>query len=137
MKTVATVHLLVAFGIGAAVCAAASAIVTAQTSPARPPETIVVIGCVTQPSGRENAAVGDPKLSRLEITDMRSNPPRRFIVQGSKEDLAWHVGHTLEVHGRIASGESRGAAAARDAQLPVITVQQVVYLQPTCVGQPK
>ncbi|HZP49476.1 MAG TPA: hypothetical protein VFB07_13110 [Vicinamibacterales bacterium] len=136
MKTVATVHRLVAFGIGAAVCGAASTIGTAQTSPARTPETIVVIGCVTQPTGRENAA-GDPKLSRLEITDTRSNPPRRFIVQGSQEDLAWHVGHTLEVHGRIASGEAGGAAAGRDAQLPVITVQQIVYLQPTCVGQPK
>jgi len=137
MKTVATVHPLVAFGIGAALWAGTSAIGTAQTSPARAPETIVVIGCVTQPTGRENIAVGDPKLSRLEITDTRSNQPRRFIVQGTKDDLAWHVGHTLEVHGQIASGESRGASAGRDAQLPVINVQQVVYLQPTCVVQPK
>ncbi len=136
MKTASTVHPLVAFGLGAAVWAGASAIGTAQTSPARPPETIVVIGCVTQPTGRENATVGDPTLSRLEITDTRSNPPRRFIVQGSKENLAWHVGHTLEVHGQIATGESRGAAG-RDGQLPVINVQQVVYLQPTCVVQPK
>lgn len=136
MKTGVNVRQLASFGVATAIWAF-SAIAIAQTPASRTPDTIVVIGCVTQqPSAGEKARGGGPTPANLEITDTRSNPPRTFILQGSRDHLTWHVGHTLEVHGRVTRGEPTGAAA-RDAQLPILHVEQVVYLQPACVAPPK
>jgi hypothetical protein len=113
----------------------AAAILSAQAAPARAPapDTVVVMGCVSQQPIAEAARSGQPVLV---ITDTRYAPPRRFILQGNSSELAWHVGHTLEVHAHLLPGDSR-AASAPSAQLSTLEVQSVIYLQPTCVASSK
>lgn len=135
MNILPDVRLMAACGVAAATVCSVSATPIAQSTPRSVPE-IVVIGCVTQMPAEGGTQSGSgPMHPLLVITDTRSKPPRKFILQGTTEDLAWHVGHTLEIHGRAVSGESKDAAA-RDAQLPILAAQRVIYLQPTCAAPP-
>jgi hypothetical protein len=131
MMIQSVVSLTAACGLAAVVSAGAWATLVAQTSAS---DDVVVMGCVTQQAAGEGERGGEQAL--LVITDTRSKPPRKFILHGNAGQLAWHVGHTLEIHAHVARRESTGAVAT-DAQLPVLDVQSVVYLQPTCVAPPK
>jgi len=133
MKIQSILPLTTAWGFAAIVSAGAWTSLVAQASRPSTSDTVVVIGCVTQQTAAAAERGGQPAL---QITDTRSKPPRRFILHGDSGQLTWHVGHTLEVHGRLESRESTDAAA-RDAQLPILNVQAIVYLQPTCVAAPK
>jgi len=122
----AAVPLLVSCGMAATGTAGvASATQTVAT------DAIVVMGCVTQVAAGDRQAGTASTQPQLVITDTRSKPPRRFVLNGSMDALAWHVGHTLEVRGRVGGGKATDAAA-RDAQLPVLDVEKVIYMQPTC-----
>ena len=116
-------------GLAAIVWAGAWAPLGAQVASSPAPETVVVMGCVSQQPAAEAERGGQPALV---ITDTRSKPPRKFMLRGNAGQLAWHVGHTLEVHGRLASGASKDAAP--NPPLPVLDVQSVIYLQPTCAS---
>jgi hypothetical protein len=135
MTILSIVRFTAACGLAAIGMANVPVALVAQTPRPSAPDTIVVIGCVTQQPAGERERGAERARPLLVITDTRSKPPRKFILQGAMPDLAWHVGHTLEIHARAVSADSKDAAA-RDAQLPVLDVQSVVYLQPTCAAPP-
>jgi hypothetical protein len=136
MTILPMVRFSAASGLAAIGVASVAVAPVAQTAPAAAPDPIIVIGCVTQqPAGARDRGA-EPARPLLVITDARSKPPRKFILQGVMDDLAWHVGHTLEIHAPVVSADSKDAAA-RDAQLPVLDVRSVVYLQSTCAAPPQ
>ena len=118
------------WGLAAIVWAGTSAIPDAQVASSPAPDTVVVMGCVSQQPAAQAERGSQPALV---ITDTRSKPPRKFVLRGNAGQLAWHVGHTIEVHGRLVTSESKDAAAP-NAQLPVLEVRSVIYLQPTCAS---
>ena len=136
MKILSTARITTACGLVTIIVASNPSISIAQTPPSSLPDTIVVIGCLTQEPAGGSERGGEEAHSLLVITDTRSKPPRKFILKGTAEALAWHVGHTLEIHARVDRGESKDAAT-RSAQLPILDVQSVVYLQSTCAAPPK
>jgi hypothetical protein len=123
-----------ACGLAAMASASTSATSFAQSPPPSTHDTIVVMGCVTQQPAGDGERGAQP--APLVITDTRSTPPRKFVLKGNAGQLAWHVGHTLEVHGRVQTVDSKDAAA-RSAPLTVLDVQSVIYLQPACGTPPK
>lgn len=75
-------------GLAAAIAAAAPLVLTAQTTSAH------AIGCV----GRAASA--------YTITDTRADPPIVLRLQYDEEQLAFHVGHTIEVSGTLSADGS-------------------------------
>ena len=91
---------LMGLGIAAAVTVAA----TAQQKPA----DVVIIGCLER--GAQNS---------YNLKDFRSSVSYRVTTT---ENIAWHVGHQLEIHGTLTSG---GAS-------PAINASSIVYVATTC-----
>jgi hypothetical protein len=83
------------------------------------PDRYVAIGCLSrdQPSG-------------FIITDTRGDKPTVYRLEGDAETLRQHVGHTVEVAGRLtppsktASGPNAGAFTMK--------VESLIWISSTC-----
>jgi hypothetical protein len=80
----------------------------------------IVIGCVTS-----NSQGASPTFV---ITDSRTTPPVQYRLVGDPVILRIHVGHTLEVGGRITQVSGRGIRG-----IPTLNVQSLIYISQTCV----
>ena len=101
-----TQSFLAGLGIAAAVTVAAAAQGTQK------PAEVVVIGCL------ERAA-----QNSFALKDFRSGVGYRVTTT---ENIAWHVGHQLEIHGTLAGGGNN----------LTINASQIVYIATSCSGAP-
>jgi hypothetical protein len=81
----------------------------------------VAIGCL----GRATA-----NTEQFTITDTRGDKPVSYRLEGDPKDLDWHVGHTLEILGRLAPAAPGDGAAS--AATPILKVEQVIYISSSC-----
>ncbi len=64
------------------------------------------------------------------ITDTRGENPKVYRLEGDPKQLAFHVGHTLEVAGTLSAPQgSQGP--------PVLKVASLVYISATCTQAKK
>jgi len=89
----------------------------------------VVIGCV----GREESAPGAPGVQpTFIITDNRGSPPLKYRLNGEAEQLRLHVGHTVEIAGRVSSPGGARETAGAASSLPTLNVKTLTYVSTTC-----
>lgn len=93
--------------------AAGQAAVIAQPS--------VAIGCLRRQAPR--SAEGATARVRYVVTDTRSDPPTTYVLEGDRDMLGPHVGHTVEVTGAL----RRGVAGAL-----TLKVVRLTYLAGSC-----
>jgi hypothetical protein len=77
----------------------------------------VVIGCVRSPS-----------RGVYTITDTRPTPPVTYRLDGTVDQLDWHVGHTIEVEGPISPASSQAGGAS----MPTLKVKALRYISTSC-----
>jgi hypothetical protein len=122
--------------IGAIICAAAIGLSAEQTGAPQNPDHAarnhVVIGCISRegPSttSRDDAAAG----TTFVITDTRGKPPLKYRLEGDADQLRMHVGHTLEIAGRIVPAATARSDATAGESLPTLKVQSLTYISMTC-----
>jgi hypothetical protein len=112
------VQLLVR-GVACALCLAAWATI-AQSAFAQAPSTptrFVTMGCLSRGSSPD----------QFIITDTRGDRPRQYRLDvADPKQIAWHVGHTIEVHGTLGAGTPA-----------VIKVSNLIYVSTTCAAPKK
>jgi hypothetical protein len=118
--------------VGALACAGTIGLSAAQRgggqNAAQPsaPRNFTAIGCLS----REGSAGGRGGAApTFIITDTRANPPAKYRLDGTADQLGWHVGHTLEVTGPL----TPAAAGA----MATLKVQSLVYISTTCASSSK
>jgi hypothetical protein len=109
-------------------CATTIGLSAAQTAPPTSSQpsmggNFVAIGCVS----REG-----PTTATLIITDTRGKPPLKYRLDGNRDQLAIHVGHTVEIAGPVTPVSSAREGATAPAPLPTLKVQSLTYLATTC-----
>ncbi len=84
----------------------------------------VAIGCVSRAG------------NGFVITDTRGEPPTAYRVEGDREQLEFHVGHTLEITGTIerVPQTAPGKPAAANAPAYTMKAEKVTYVSATCAG---
>lgn len=109
----------------AATCAVLAAHVSAgqqeRNTPANPPR-YVILGCISrQPAAARGASI-------YLLTDTRGEKPMVYRLDGETAALDFHVGHYVEVAGRL-STPMRSRASARAL---VMNVERLTYISKEC-----
>jgi hypothetical protein len=108
--------------VGAAAATAATTIgLGAQATPASTTVKATVIGCISRQAG---AAGGRP---RYAITDTRGDSPTVYTLEGDRDQLDFHVGHTVEVSGAVSGADKS----------PTLKVAALVYVSTSCSSPKK
>jgi hypothetical protein len=122
--------------IGALSCSGTMAITLAQATTVQnpgqdsPASTSVVIGCVSREEQRVPTAPGAE--ATFIVTDKRGSPPLKYRLSGDPEQLRLHIGHTVEISGRVTRSAGAGENASQAAVLPTVKVQSLTYISTTC-----
>jgi hypothetical protein len=129
--------------VGAMACAMTIGLSAAQTAPQNSSQTsmrgnFVAIGCVS----REGQNTGQDRGSAASeatfiITDTRGEPPLKYRLDGNTDQLAIHVGHTVEIAGPVTPVSSAREGANGTASLPTLKVQSLTYISTTCAKSAK
>jgi hypothetical protein len=82
-----------------------------------------VIGCVS--------TEGPSAQPTFVIVDSRAKPPAQYRLDGDRDLLRMHVGHTVEIGGPITPAS--GARAGANASAPTLKMQSLTYIATTCV----
>jgi hypothetical protein len=91
----------------------------------------VVIGCLRAEASRaDGGARGQSGQRQLLITDSRAKTDI-YRLDGNAEQLADHVGHTVEIAGSI-SGPISPATNGGNTPTATLKVKSVVYISSTC-----
>jgi hypothetical protein len=129
--------------VGAMACATTIGLSAAQTAPQNPSQTsirerFVAIGCVSR-EGQNTAQDRGSATSEVTfiITDTRGQPPLKYRLDGDTDQLAIHVGHTLEITGPVTPVSSAREGANGTASLPTLKVQSLTYISTTCAKSAK
>jgi hypothetical protein len=121
----------------AIVCAATIGLSATQTAPQNPGQAstpkYVVIGCISR-EGQSTPSAGSAAAARpaFIITDTRGDSPATYRLDGDAEQLALHVGHTVEIAGPITTGPGARGGDAR-AAVPTLKAQSLTYISTTCL----
>jgi hypothetical protein len=91
-------------------------------APASNARRFVVMGCVSRD--------GAPADQRFLITDPRGDKPTLYKLDGDKNELSFHVGHTIEVSGPLTAPAA--SATGPNAAALTITAESITYVSSTC-----
>jgi len=86
------------------------------------PRRFVLVGCVSRD--------GAPADQRFLITDLRGGKPIVYKLDGDKNELAFHVGHTIEVSGPLTPPAA--GATGPNATASTMKVASITYVSATC-----
>jgi hypothetical protein len=92
---------------------------SASTANAR---RFVLLGCVSRD--------GAPADQRFLITDPRGDKPIVYKLEGDKNELSFHVGHTIEVSGPLTPPAA--SATGPNATALTMKVESITYVSSTC-----
>jgi hypothetical protein len=92
----------------------------------------MVLGCVGADASRASTETRgqSPDQRRFLITDSRSKSDI-YRLDGDSDQLAFHVGHTIEVTGSL-SGLTPPAGRGERAPLPTLKVKSLIYISSSC-----
>ncbi|HKT80687.1 MAG TPA: hypothetical protein VJP86_10745 [Vicinamibacterales bacterium] len=93
-------------------------------APASTGRRYVALGCIS----RDTAGSGT--ASAFIITDSRGDKPTVYRLDGDEKELAFHVGHTVEVKGPLRAGAPTDTGP--NAKGLILRIESLTYISRTC-----
>jgi hypothetical protein len=99
----------------------------------RDPRDYMVLGCVSAEASRAGTETRGQSSAqrRFLVTDSRSKSDM-YRLEGDADQLAFHVGHTVELTGTLSMPPTSPGVNGEPAALPTLKVKSLIYIASSC-----